>query len=536
MQSVADRASHAGCRSSSRLSPFAASPQPFEGMVVFRADLMRTDAYGGHTSVGRRRVTSGCRAAERGHVRMSGDTGGRVGLGQPLRVPEFRQRVTRSGWTSRSPPRSVAPAPVERAGARIGCGRPPSFRSTAACGRRAAVVTLRDDGRAKCTRPGRRPGDHGSRWSHYSRARSAGEELTWDGPPTGRTRGPGFAPGRSAGGRCGSCAGRSSPSCCSSAAWPRCSSACRSSRCGPPPATILLTGALVLLGLVHTEIASKVERMRRRVSDTSYYDLSSVWTFAAALLLPPPLAATVVVAVYLHLWVRVWRPAKSPALPQHLHRRRGRPRGPGRARRGQRARAASRAGRDGSGRAGRARAGRGGLRPGQQHPRDRRDRAAGACRPPTPGTGAPPARQGRRHRAGDRHAVAGRADRRVRDAQPVARPARAGAAGGAAPRRHGPPARAAGRDGRQDRPAQRRGLARQGRAGAAPRRSAREPRPVSSSSTSTTSSPSTTPTGTSRATRCWPRSPRRCAPRCARATSSAGSAARSSSCCCATSS
>ena len=171
-------------------------------MVVFRADLMRTDAYGGHTSVGRRRVTSGCRAAERGHVRMSGDTGGRVGLGQPLRVPEFRALwgaelvsvagdqlarvglsvlvfgrtgsagvgrgdpradVTRSGWTSRSPPRSVAPAPVERAGARIGCGRPPSFRSTAACGRRAAVVTLRDDGRAKCTRPGRRSGDHGPR-------------------------------------------------------------------------------------------------------------------------------------------------------------------------------------------------------------------------------------------------------------------------------------------------------------------------------------------------------------------------------------
>ena len=62
---------------------------------------------------------------------------------------------------------------------------------------------------------------------------------------------------------------------------------------------------------MHTEIASKVERMRRRVSDTSYYDLSSVWTFSAALLLPPPLAATVVVVIYLHLWVRVWRPAKA---------------------------------------------------------------------------------------------------------------------------------------------------------------------------------------------------------------------------------
>ena len=79
----------------------------------------------------------------------------------------------------------------------------------------------------------------------------------------------------------------------------------------PAARDVLLTGALLLLGIVHTEIASKVERMRRRVSDTSYYDLSSVWTFSAALLLPPPLAATVVVVIYLHLWVRVWRPAKA---------------------------------------------------------------------------------------------------------------------------------------------------------------------------------------------------------------------------------
>jgi diguanylate cyclase (GGDEF)-like protein len=72
-----------------------------------------------------------------------------------------------------------------------------------------------------------------------------------------------------------------------------------------------LTGALALLGIVHTEVAGTVERMRRRVSGTSYYDLSSVWTFAAALLLPPPLTAAVIIALYLHLWVRVWRPAKS---------------------------------------------------------------------------------------------------------------------------------------------------------------------------------------------------------------------------------
>jgi diguanylate cyclase (GGDEF)-like protein len=79
----------------------------------------------------------------------------------------------------------------------------------------------------------------------------------------------------------------------------------------PRAQDVALAGALALLGVVHTEIASTVERMRRRVSGSAYFDLSSVWTFAAALLFPPPLTAAVVVVVYLHLWVRVWRPAKS---------------------------------------------------------------------------------------------------------------------------------------------------------------------------------------------------------------------------------
>jgi diguanylate cyclase (GGDEF)-like protein len=78
------------------------------------------------------------------------------------------------------------------------------------------------------------------------------------------------------------------------------------------PSGVRLAAVLALFGIVHTEVAGTVERLRRRVSGTSYYDLSSVWTFAAALLLPPVLSAAVVVVVYLHLWVRVWRPAKKP--------------------------------------------------------------------------------------------------------------------------------------------------------------------------------------------------------------------------------
>jgi diguanylate cyclase (GGDEF)-like protein len=71
--------------------------------------------------------------------------------------------------------------------------------------------------------------------------------------------------------------------------------------------------ALAVAGVLHTEIALRVERMRRRVTPSPHVDLSSVWTFAAALLLPPLLASVVVVVVYLHLYVRVWRPTRQAA-------------------------------------------------------------------------------------------------------------------------------------------------------------------------------------------------------------------------------
>ncbi|NMH96466.1 sensor domain-containing diguanylate cyclase [Pseudonocardia acidicola] len=75
---------------------------------------------------------------------------------------------------------------------------------------------------------------------------------------------------------------------------------------------VVIAGWLVLFGLIHIEVATGIERVRRRVAGTSYFDLSSVWTFAAAVLLPPVLAAGVIAALYLHLWIRVWRPARVP--------------------------------------------------------------------------------------------------------------------------------------------------------------------------------------------------------------------------------
>jgi diguanylate cyclase (GGDEF)-like protein len=77
-------------------------------------------------------------------------------------------------------------------------------------------------------------------------------------------------------------------------------------------------GGITLLvgGVVHAEIALRVERVRRRVTDAAHIDLSSVWTFAAALLFPPAVACTVVAVLYTYLYFRVWRPAKVPAYRQ----------------------------------------------------------------------------------------------------------------------------------------------------------------------------------------------------------------------------
>lgn len=76
--------------------------------------------------------------------------------------------------------------------------------------------------------------------------------------------------------------------------------------------SVVLAVLLAAAGIVHTEVATGVERARRQVGEKSYTDLSTVWTFAAALLLPPALATATIVAVYTHLWFRVWKPARYP--------------------------------------------------------------------------------------------------------------------------------------------------------------------------------------------------------------------------------
>ncbi|GAA1707122.1 GGDEF domain-containing protein [Fodinicola feengrottensis] len=72
-----------------------------------------------------------------------------------------------------------------------------------------------------------------------------------------------------------------------------------------------LTDAVVLaglagMGIAQAELGRQVERLRRLVNATPHINMTSVWTFAAVLLLPPALVALLVAVLYTHLAVRSW--------------------------------------------------------------------------------------------------------------------------------------------------------------------------------------------------------------------------------------
>lgn len=73
------------------------------------------------------------------------------------------------------------------------------------------------------------------------------------------------------------------------------------------PDNLTMLASITLLGVTKEELTRHVERTRRRFSDTPYQNMTSVWTLAAALVLPAILTAVVVVVLYGHLWLRTWR-------------------------------------------------------------------------------------------------------------------------------------------------------------------------------------------------------------------------------------
>ena len=72
-----------------------------------------------------------------------------------------------------------------------------------------------------------------------------------------------------------------------------------------PTAAVLVPAlVLVVLGVVHTELAAGVERIRLMVTRPTHVGLTSVWTFAGALTLPFAAAAAVAVIVQGYAWLR----------------------------------------------------------------------------------------------------------------------------------------------------------------------------------------------------------------------------------------
>src|SRR5262249_49496075 len=69
---------------------------------------------------------------------------------------------------------------------------------------------------------------------------------------------------------------------------------------------VAILAALVCMGVIQAELGRTVERIRRRVNNTPHINMTSVWTFAGVLLLPPVLVAVLVGALYTHLAWRSW--------------------------------------------------------------------------------------------------------------------------------------------------------------------------------------------------------------------------------------
>jgi diguanylate cyclase (GGDEF)-like protein len=79
-----------------------------------------------------------------------------------------------------------------------------------------------------------------------------------------------------------------------------------------PPGWAITAAVLAGAGMVSTEASLNVERRRHYADSRPHIDLSSVWAFAAAALLPGPPAVGVVVVIYGHLYLRAWLRQGAP--------------------------------------------------------------------------------------------------------------------------------------------------------------------------------------------------------------------------------
>ncbi|MFC4854509.1 GGDEF domain-containing protein [Actinophytocola glycyrrhizae] len=69
--------------------------------------------------------------------------------------------------------------------------------------------------------------------------------------------------------------------------------------------------ALLVVSCVQTELSLGTEKARRYLADRPHINMTSVWMFGGAVVLPAALAVTLAVLTYLHLWLRVWWPIQG---------------------------------------------------------------------------------------------------------------------------------------------------------------------------------------------------------------------------------
>jgi diguanylate cyclase (GGDEF)-like protein len=76
-------------------------------------------------------------------------------------------------------------------------------------------------------------------------------------------------------------------------------------------ADLVWFSVLLVLGVGQAEMSRHIERVRRWMGGQTHINVTSVWYLAGAVLLSPGWVALLAIALYLHLWLRVWRLVRS---------------------------------------------------------------------------------------------------------------------------------------------------------------------------------------------------------------------------------
>ncbi|WP_237774364.1 GGDEF domain-containing protein [Actinosynnema sp. ALI-1.44] len=73
--------------------------------------------------------------------------------------------------------------------------------------------------------------------------------------------------------------------------------------------------ALSVLAVLQAEASRRIEKARRLITRAIHGNMTSVWTFAGVIVLPPILTGVLITVIYGHLWLRVQR--KLGTRPEH---------------------------------------------------------------------------------------------------------------------------------------------------------------------------------------------------------------------------